>query len=156
MEATRFDRSLFNATVAYRLTVRNLGAEALAEVSLEADLVTASSDRPAEQQLALPDRALEPRHRAERLAAGESLSFEGQARLPLAQATAIRQGSVGVLVPLLRVRATAANAAPVAATLVVGQGASPAARPQPFPLDDPPRSYAPLAQRLLDAVPAAA
>lgn len=156
VEAVRMDRSVLNATVGYRVTLRNRTAQALDGVIVEADLVSASQDRPAEQQLASPDLALVPRHTVGRLAPGQSLRIEGQVRLPLAEASAIWQGRVGLLVPLLRVRATASTGAPVASTLVIGRAEGSTARPQPFRLDEPPRSYAPLAQRVLDAVPARA
>lgn len=150
VEAMRMDRSVMNATVGYRMTLRNRTTHALTGLVIEADLVSASKDRPAEAQLASPGQALTPRHVAERLAPGQSLRFEGQVRLPLAEVSAIWQGRVGLLVPLLRVRATAAGAQPVATTLVIGRREGAAARPQPFRLDEPPRSYAPLAQRVLE------
>lgn len=156
VEAMRMDRSVLNATVGYRVTLRNRTTQALSGLAIEADLVSASKDRPAEAQLASPTLALTPRHSVERLAPGQSLRLEGQARLPLSEASAIWQGRVGLLVPLLRVRATAAEAKPVATTLVIGRSEGAASRPQPFRLDEPPRSYAPLAQRVLDAVPARA
>lgn len=156
VEAVRMDRSVLNATVGYRVTIRNRTGHTLSGIAVEADLVSASRDRPTEQQIAMPDQALTPRHRTERLAPGQSLCFEGQVRLPLSEASAIWQGRVGLLVPLLRVRATAAGTAPVATTLVIGRAEGSTARPQPFRLDEPPRSYAPLAQRVLDAVPARA
>lgn len=156
VEAMRMDRSLINATVGYRITLRNRTAQALSGVAVEADLVSASRGVPTEQQLASPAQALTPRHSVERLAPGQSLRFEGQARLPLAEANAIWQGQAALLVPLLRVRATAEGAVPVATTLVIGRSEGQAARPQPFRLDEPPRSYAPLAQRVLDVVPARA
>ncbi len=156
VEAVRLDRSVLNATVGYRVTIRNRTSQALNGVAIEADLVSASRDRPAEQQIAVPDQALTPRHATERLAPGQSVRFEGQVRLPLSEASAIWQGRVGLLVPLLRVRAIAAGATPVATTLVIGRAEGSTSRPQPFRLDEPPRSYTPLAQRVLDAVPARA
>lgn len=156
VQAVRMDRSVLNATVGYRITVRNRTAHALSGVAVEADLVSASRDRPTEQQLASPDHALTPRHAADRLAPGQSLRFEGQVRLPLSEASAIWQGRAALLVPLLRVRAIAAEALPVATTLVIGRSEGQAARPQPFRLDEPPRSYSPLAQRVLDGVAARA
>ncbi len=152
-EAVRLDRSLMNATVGYRITLRNRGARALGGIAVEADLVSASRDLPPERQLASPDHALPVLHAADRLGPGQSLRFEGQVRLPLAQASLIWQGRVGLLVPLLRVRVTAEGAETVASTLVIGTGDGATARPQPFRLDEPPRSYAPLAQRVLDPVP---
>ena len=156
VEAVRMDRSVMNATVGYRVTIRNRTAQPLSGVTVEADLVSASGDRPAEQQLASTAHALTPRHAAERLAPGQSLRFEGQVRLPLSEASAIWQGRAALLVPLLRVRALASEALPVVTTLVIGSAEGSSARPQPFRLDEPPRSYAPLAQRVLDAVPARA
>jgi hypothetical protein len=156
VEAVRLDRSVLNATVGYRVTLRNRSTQALTELAIEADLVSASRDRPPEQQLASPSLALTPRHTASRLAPGQSLRFEGQVRLPLSQASAVWQGRAALLIPLLRVRATAAGAKPAAATLVIGRAEGQGARPQPFRLDEPPRSYAPLAQRVLDAAPAGA
>lgn len=156
VEAMRMERSFLNATVGYRVTVRNRTSQALTALAVEADLVSASRERPAEQQLASPKQSLTPRHAAERLAPGQSLRFEGQVRLPISEANAIWQGRVGLLVPLLRVRATAADTTPVASTLVIGRTEGSSARPQPFRLDEPPRSYAPLAQRVLDGVPVGA
>lgn len=156
VEAVRLDRSVLNATVGYRVTIRNRTAQALSGIAIEADLVSASRERTAEQQIATPTQALTPRHAVERLAPGQSMRFEGQARLPLSEASAIWQGRAALLVPLLRVRATAASTTPVATTLVIGTRDGSAARPQPFRLDEPPRSYAPLAQRVLDAAPAPA
>ena len=151
VEAVRMDRSMMNATVGYRVTLRNRTARGLTGIAVEADLVSASRDRPPEAQLALPGQALTPQHTASRLGPGQSLRFEGQVRLPLAEASAIWQGRVGLLVPLLRVRALAECVAPVATTLVIGRSEGAAARPQPFRLDEPPRSYAPLAQRVVSA-----
>ena len=156
VEAVRMDRSVLNATVGYRITVRNRTTRPLSGVKVEADLVSASRERPAEQQLASPTHALPPRHAVDRLAPGQTLRFEGQVRLPLSEASAVWQGRVGLLVPLLRVRAMAAGVVPVAITLVIGRAEGSTARPQPFRLDEPPRSYAPLAQRVLDAAPAPA
>lgn len=156
VEAVKLDRSLMNATVGYRIMLRNRTAQPLSNVSVEADLVSASRERPAEEQLAAPEVALTPRHNIARLGPGQSQRFEGQVQLPLSQANAIWQGQSALLVPLLRVRVFAQEATPVATTLVIGQADGQAARPQPFRLDEPPRSYAPLAQRVLDALPARA
>lgn len=156
VEAVKLDRSVMNATVGYRITLRNRTAQPLTHVAVEADLVSASRDRPAEQQLASPETELTPRHTLARLGPGQSQRLEGQVRLPLAQATAIWQGRAALLVPLLRVRVVAEGTQPLATTLVIGRAEGQAARPQPFRLDEPPRSYSPLAQRVLDAVPARA
>lgn len=147
--ALRMDRSLMNATVAYRITVRNPTGRALSKIAIEADLVSATREKELEGQLASPLSPLPVRHQVGRIAPGGSQRLEGQLRLPLANIAAIRQGNVALLVPLMRVRAVADEIDPVATTLVIGQGSG--ARPQPFRLDEPPRSFAPLAQRTLDS-----
>ena len=102
VEALRLDRSLFNATLGYRITVRNPDGRALNGVVVEADLVSARQDLPTEKQLASPHSPLARQHSSERLGPGQSQRFEGQVRLPLAEASAIRQGNIGLLVPLLQ------------------------------------------------------
>ena len=150
VEAIRLSRSFMNVTVDYRVTLRNRLGRALENATVEADLVSASNDRPLANQLAARDTALPTRHSVVRLGPGQSQRFEGKLQLPLAQAAIIQQGAVGVLVPLLRARASAGNATPLAKTYVIGQGAPGATRPQPFRIDEPPRSYEPLIQRALD------
>ena len=63
---------------------------------------------------------------------------------------ALRQGNVPVFVPLLRLTVRAANLKPRAYTYVIG--AKPlerGARPNPFRLDEGPRSYGQLTTRAL-------
>jgi len=120
-------------------------------VVIEADLGSASGDRPVEEQVAMTTTALEPRHTMPRLAPGQSARFEGRLQLPLKQAGIIRQGNTPLLVPLLRLRTTAEWIEPQAQTLAIGQqGTGGSSRLQPFRLDEAPRGYEPLAQRALD------
>lgn len=150
-EAIRLSRSVMAATLTYRLTVLNRGTEALTNVVIEADLGSASGDRPVEEQVAMAATALEPRHTMPRLAPGQSARFEGKLQLQLSQAGILRQGNTPLMVPLLRLRTTADRLEPQAQTLAIGQqGAGGSSRLQPFRLDDGPRGYEPLAQRLLD------
>lgn len=150
IEALRLNRSFMNATLAYRVTVLNRSASPLSEVAIEADLASAHGDLPVDQQVAGAGTALQERHTTSRLAAGQSARFEGQVTLPLAQARVIRQGNVALLVPLLRMRSRAAGIEPVARTLAIGPAASGGgARLVPFNLDDGPRSYEPLAQKII-------
>ncbi len=150
-EAIRLSRSVMAATLTYRLTVLNRGTEALTNVVIEADLGSASGDRPVEEQVAMATTALEPRHTMPRLAPGQSARFEGRLQLQLSQAGIIRQGNTPLLVPLLRLRATAEGIEPRAQTLAIGQqGTGGSSRLQPFRLDEGPRGYEPLAQRALD------
>ena len=150
-EAIRLSRSVMAATLTYRLTVLNRGAEALTNVVIEADLGSASGDRPVEEQVAIPTTALEPRHTMPRLAPGQSARFEGRLQLQLSQVGILRQGNTPLMVPLLRLRTTADGIDPQAQTLAIGQqGTGGSSRLQPFRLDEGPRGYEPLAQRVLD------
>lgn len=148
--AIRLDRSFLNATLHYRLTLINRAQQALSEVSVGADLVSAHGNAAPEAQLAMPGLALEPRHRIARIAPGQQMAVEGQVQLPLAAANVIRQGSVALLVPLLRLVISGAALAPLARTFVIGQTQVGTTRLQPFRLDDQPQSYQPIAQRALD------
>ncbi|MBU2340639.1 MAG: hypothetical protein KKE77_05290, partial [Alphaproteobacteria bacterium] len=150
-EAIRLSRSVMAATLTYRLTVLNRGTEALTNVVIEADLGSASGDRPVEEQVAIPTTALEPRHTMPRLAPGQSARFEGRLQLQLSQVGILRQGNTPLMVPLLRLRTTADGIDPQAQTLAIGQqGTGSSSRLQPFRLDEGPRGYEPLAQRVLD------
>ena len=150
-EPLRLSRSVMAATLYYRATILNRGAAALNEVVLEADLGSASGGRPVDEQVLDENRPLTPRHVFGRLATGQSARFEGSVQIPLAQADVIRQGNTALLVPLMRLRATAKDAVPFARTFAVGQLAqSGSSRLQPFRLDEGLRSWEPLAQRVLD------
>jgi hypothetical protein len=149
-EAIRLSRSVMAATLTYRLTVLNRGTEALTDVVIEADLGSASGDRPVEEQVAMATTAREPRHTMPRLAPGQSARFEGKLQLQLSEAGILRQGNTPLLVPLLRLRTTAQGIEPQAQTLAIGQqGTGGSTRLQPFRLDEGPRGYEPLAQRML-------
>ena len=85
-----------------------------------------------------------------RLEPGQRSVLQGELRLPLREVRAIRQGSVPVFVPLLRLTVRAANLEPQAHTYVIGtRNAQKGARPNPFRLDEPPRTYAQLTTRAL-------
>ena len=149
-EAIRLSRSVMAATLTYRLTVLNRGTEALTDVVIEADLGSASGDRPVEEQVAMAATAREPRHTMPRLAPGQSARFEGKLQLQLSEAGVLRQGNTPLLVPLLRLRTTAQGIEPQAQTLAIGQqGTGGSTRLKPFRLDEGPRGYEPLAQRML-------
>ena len=150
-EPLRLSRSVMAATLYYRATILNRGPAALNEVVLEADLGSASGGRPVDEQVLDENKPLTPRHVFGRLATGQSARFEGSVQIPLAQADVIRQGNTALLVPLMRLRATAKDAVPFARTFAVGQLAeSGSSRLHPFRLDEGLRSWEPLAQRVLD------
>lgn len=148
--ALRLDRSFLNATLHYRLTLINRAEQALSEIAVGADLVSAHGNAAPETQLAMPGLALEPRHRIARIAPGQQIAVEGQVQLPLAAAQIIRQGRAALLVPLLRLVVSGKALDPLARTFVIGQTQAGSSKLQPFRVDDQPQSYQPISQRALD------
>lgn len=148
-EAEKLTRSAVYATLKYRLALVNRTDGALSNVAIGLDLVSAHAGAPMEQQVATPGTALDTRHTLARIAPRQTLTVEGQVQLPLAGAQVIRQGRHPLLVPLLRVRVDGSGEGALVKTFVIGQGLPDGGRVQPFRLDEPPRSYAPLAHREL-------
>lgn len=148
-QAEKLTRSAVYATLKYQLTLVNRTDVALSDVSVGVDLVSAHSGAPMEEQVATATTALEKRHSLARIAPRQNVTVEGQVQLPLASAQVIFQGRHPLLVPLLRVRVDGAGESAQVKTFVVGQGVPDGGRVQPFRLDEPPRSYAPIAQREL-------
>ena len=144
LEPLRLSLTLVNAALTYRLEVANHGHLPLANLVVEADMISAHASLPREQQLAGPEGAAR-RHVIEALAAGESRIVEGEFRLPFPQIVPIRQGNVTLLLPLARFRAQADGTAPVVRTFAVGQPGTSGL--QPFRLDQGPRIYPQLVQR---------
>lgn len=149
LTAEKLTRSAMFATLKYRLTLVNRTDAALSDVTVGVDLVSASAASPMEQQVATAETSLEPKHTLARIAPRQNVAVEGQVQLPLSTAQVIMQGRHPLLVPLLRVRVDGAGAGALVKTFVVGQGQPDGGRVQPFRLDEPPRSYAPIAQREL-------
>ena len=141
-------RSLRFVTLECRVTVMNRSGGTLEPVALEGQLSSAHAKAPLEDQLADPDRSLDPLHRSDRLSPGQRDRWEGSLRLSLEQLRVIRQGSGTIFVPLVRLRVVLADGEPVARTHVVGVGRSGARGAlQPFRADTPPRSWRELASR---------
>jgi outer membrane biosynthesis protein TonB len=148
IEPSKLALTLMNATLSYRLTLTNRGAEPLEDITIAADLVGAHAALQREEQLAGPLTELVERHRLAGLAPDESGEVSGELRLPLAMVRPIIQGKAVLLVPLARFRVSAGGQEPRCFTVVVGQ---PSPRKdtaiQPVRLDLGPRIYAGLAGR---------
>ena len=148
--AVTLNRSVMNASISYRLILTNRGRQPITLIEVQGDVTTAHGQIPAEQQLADPAQTLPELHRLARLEPGQRSVLQGEVRLPLREVRAIRQGSVPVFVPLLRLTVRADNLDPQAHTYVIGtRNAQKGARPNPFRLDEPPRTYAQLTTRAL-------
>lgn len=151
LAAVKLTRSFMNASLAYRITLHNRGARALAGVTVAGELIGAHGSQPLENQIASNGAQLPQLHQVERLSLGQARTLEGTLTLPLQAITPIRQGSAALFVPLLRLVVSGEGMEPLARTFVVGQpSAGMTGRLQPFRLDEPPRSYQPIGQRALD------
>jgi hypothetical protein len=148
IEPGKLALTLMNATLSYRLTLTNRGAEPLEDLIVSADLIGAHAALTREEQLAGPLTDLAERHRLAGLAPDESGEVSGQLRLPLAMVRPIVQGKAALLVPLARFRISVRGQEPRCFTVVVGQP-SPRkeATIQPVRLDLGPRIYDGLAGR---------
>ena len=146
--AVTLSRSVMNATISYRLTILNRGRRPVTDIQVGGDVTTAHGRVPAAQQLADTDQEFPELHMMPRLEPGERSTVRGELRLPLREVRALRQGNVPVFVPLLRLTVRAADMEPRAFTYVIGsKPVEKGARPNPFRLDEPPRSYAQLTTR---------
>ncbi len=149
LAAARMSATLFNATLAYRLSVST--DTAIDSLTVRGDMTAAHASRPAEEQLGSGDAPV--LHRAGALTAGESIEFEGEIRLPLSAITPIRHGAAALFVPLVRLEiegVAGEKRVHLRAAFVVGleeQGTS--ARLQPFRLDLGPRIYPQVGRRAL-------
>ena len=151
LEPTSFSRSIMNATLTYRVTLRNDALEALNDLAVEAELICAGPDLALSDQIADPQTALPLLHQADRLASGQSVRFNGTVQMPMSKVSFFLQGKTALLIPLLRMRIAARQLDPIAKTYVIGQmGADTLSKPQPFPMDEGPRSWSPVTYREID------
>jgi len=148
IELRKLSLTLMNATLGYRLTLTNAGAEPLRDLAIAADLIGAHGSLPREAQLAGPVTELPIHHRLAGLAPGESGDVAGELRVPLSELRTIAQGRAQLFVPLARFRIASDGQEPRCFTLVAGQP-SPSGNGaiQPVRLDHGPRIYDGLAGR---------
>ncbi|WP_128892073.1 hypothetical protein [Erythrobacter sp. HKB08] len=141
-KAISLGRSFRNATLSYSITLTNRSGEPLRGVEVEADMTTAHSSLPVEQQVAAKSVTLPALSTIDVLASGGSKQLTGEYRLPLADIRLIRQGKAHLFVPLLRLRVTAEGMEPVTRTFVVGRKqVAMSDRLNPFRLDEMAQTY---------------
>ena len=153
--ADRLSATLVNATLSCRLVLTNHASHALTDLALSGDMTSAHASRPMDEQLGLAGPELPPLRTLERLDPGQSLTVPVEMRLPLSAILTIRAGSAQLFVPIVRAsvwatQAESGAAAHAHAAFLVGQPAAPgdpAARLQPFRLDQGPRVFDTLDQR---------
>lgn len=140
-----------NATLAFKLDIRNLGTRTMRDIIVKADMVTAHGKAPMDQQLATANTDLPALSTIAELAARDTQTLTSELRLPVSAIKLIPQGRAFVYVPLLRIRIEAEGKAPVTRTFVIGnlppQGQS---KLQPFRLDEMAQSYRNIGLRALD------
>ncbi len=152
LETTSLSVSLVNATLAYQVTLANASNEPIRNLAIFGDLVSAHASVPMDEQLAGPGAASAPLHRLPELPAGQTISFNGQLRLPLNAIRAVRSEQAVMFIPLARMRVEAEGLPKaVIQTCVIGQKPNgPGAGLRPFRLDTGPRIYPDIGQRALD------
>lgn len=141
-EAVKLSRSMVYARLSYLLRVTNGTKQALEEVEIAGDLVSASNGRPVAEQVADEATALGRQHLIDRLEPGETHFAKGELALPLSAVDPILQGRTPLLVPLMRWRVSAASGSRLTQTHVVGLSPlEPSGKLQPFRLDIPPQTF---------------
>ncbi|MEY4160539.1 MAG: hypothetical protein RLZZ136_1160 [Pseudomonadota bacterium] len=141
LEPLRLSATLLNTTLSYRLIVTNQGAAPVANIMLSGNMIAAHAALPMAQQLAIDGQNLDPITHVPWLEAGESITFTGAMRLPLAGITPIQSGPALLFVPLARFHA-AADGGDAHAAFVLGKTPRSAKAPlPPFRLDLGPRTW---------------
>jgi hypothetical protein len=150
LEARHLSRAMINASLAYRLTLINLSDAPLGPLRIAGDIVSAHASLSAREQLAPADAALAAIFDVPELAPGESISFTGELRLPIASILPIHSGGARMFVPLARFRAEIGNGGTTTQVFVIGQtGEAPGGALRPFALDRGPGIDREIGQREL-------
>lgn len=151
----RFTATLANATLAARIVLTNHGRDALVDLALSGDMTSAHASRPMDEQLGLAGPELPPLAQIARIEAGASVTVPVEMRLPLAAVLAIRAGEAQLFVPIARAACWATREDTGAAehahgAFLIGQPSdTPGARLAPFRLDQGPRVFDQVDQRVL-------
>lgn len=139
--------TLVNAALSWRLEVTNRSSAALDGLEVAIDMISAHKDLGEEERTSGPGVGAEMQSLGQ-LPPGGVRVIEGVVRLPFAAIVPIWHGELALLMPLVRLRISAAGAMPVTRVVLVGQPSprDPATL-QPFRLDLGPRVYPDLARR---------
>lgn len=152
LDPLRMTLAMINATFVYRLTVGNPGAEPLGPLRITCDMISAHASLAAAEQL-MPDPSTAwLSHDFDAIPPGESITIDGELRLPRAEIRPIRSGDSAIFAPLARFTLqTLAGRAPAllgARVFVIGEEAEQPGGPvRPFRLNDGTRSYSRISQR---------
>ncbi|SMQ61500.1 hypothetical protein SAMN06297468_0570 [Altererythrobacter xiamenensis] len=135
-------RSVMMVMVKYSLAIANRSDRAMRGLTVSADLVSARNQGGLDAQLATLATELPASSSIERIGPHQTQTVTGTLQLALQEVEVLRQGSIPMFVPLLRVRVEGENIDPFVETYAVGVGnAGAGTRLHPLPLNGPPGSY---------------
>ena len=135
-------RSMMMVMVKYRLSIANRSERALRGLTVSADLVSARNQGGLDAQLASLTTELPATSAIERVGPHQTQTVTGTLQLALQEVEVLRQGTIPMFVPLLRVRVEGENIDPFVETYAVGVGdAGAGTKLHPLPLNGPPGSY---------------
>lgn len=146
----KLSRSMMNATLSCAISVHNRSGNALENLRISGDLVTAHGKVPIDEQLANGSTKLALLNPMPALPAGETGEVTASLILPISQIRTIAQGRATLYVPLLRLRVEGEGVEPVTQTFVIGMKPPGSAKVQPFRLDEMPQTYSQIGSRALD------
>lgn len=142
LEIESLTRSLMMMTARYSLSIANRSDNALRDLKVSADLISARRDVPMEQQVASLECELPQASTIARVGPQQIGTYRGQLQLPVNEIEVFRQGQTPLCVPLVRIRLEAEGMAPQCHTFLVGIGAGHmGGRVQPLPLSGPPGGF---------------
>jgi hypothetical protein len=150
LEAKQMAATLLNATLSYRLILFNAGQTVVERVTISGNMIAAHASLSAAQQLATDDQMLDRIDEIASLAPGESITLEGELRLPVAGITPIHSGTARLFVPVARFRVQGENTQARAAFVVGKSQPFPKATLLPFRLDLGPRIWPRLGARQIN------
>ena len=135
-------RSVMMVMVKYSLSIANRSDRAMRGLTVSADLVSARNQGGLDAQLATLATELPASSSIERIGPHQTQTVTGTLQLALQEVEVLRQGSIPMFVPLLRVRVEGENIDPFVETYAVGVGnAGAGTKLHPLPLNGPPGSY---------------
>ncbi len=144
-------RSVMQLTFGCTITLHADAMAALHNPRISADMVTAHSTVPVDEQVATATTPLPLLEHSADLQSGVTGAIKASLTLPVSEIRPIRQGMAVLYVPLLRLRVEADNIAPIVQTYVIGMPSPDTdVRLQPFRLDEMPQIYRQVGIRALN------
>lgn len=151
LDPARLSIGLVNATLAWRLRIKNAGTSHLVSLRITSDVTFAHASLAEQDQLRGPDLLSARPQKVHRLDPGTETAIAGEWQIPLEQIRMIEQDNMRLLLLLGRVRIVGAGIAPLRRAFVIGLPADgESERLQPIRVDDGPKVIERLAARLID------